>query len=398
VRRRGIAAAVLVTGLLVSGCEKQAGLLTEQRESGRSSSARAPAPPEPVWELVEGAETTPTSVLRDVVAVDATHAWAVGIDAYDVDKADTTGTPLVQQWDGSSWSRTDLPGATWHGGLSFVAADAPDNVWAVGGRAGSDPGKTETHLLRYDGTAWAEVPFAPEPGTTITDLAVGGGHTWLVGYRGSAVVVQEWDGSAWRAHRPPEECTQEGTSFGGLPTFCNFTGIVAFAADDVWVAGNAAWPGFKGPLVFHWDGKAWRPVKVGADNAETAFSEIGGTPGNIWAAGHTAGYGGPVAAHGDGTTWRLVDGLGTASYTDLAVDADGDPWLLANHPAPSVTLTTRRDGRWAGTDAPFPPDTKGISLHGITAVPGTPELLAVGNVDLPGRPVKLRSVLLAYRR
>lgn len=394
----GLVAVALVTVVLVSGCVKQAGLLAEQRAAGQSSSAAPPPPPPQAWRLAEGAQTSPSSVLRDVVAIDATHAWAVGHDSYDPDRADTTGTPIVQQWDGTTWSRMDLPGVTWHGALSLVAADAPDNVWAVGGRAGSDPGKTETHLLRYDGATWAEVPFAPGPGTTITDLAVAGGHTWLVGYRGSAVVVQEWDGSAWRAHQPPAECTQEGTSFGGLPTFCNFTGIVAFAADDVWVAGNAAWPGFKGPLLFHWDGTAWRPVKVGVDNADTAFSEIGGTPGDIWAAGHTAGYGGPVAAHGDGKTWQLVDGLPAARHTDLAVDADGNPWVLANLPAPSVTLTTYRDGRWTGTEAPRPPDTTGISLFGITAIPGTPDMFAVGDADLPGKPVRLQSVVLAYRR
>jgi hypothetical protein len=393
VRLVALVSVLLVAGFLVSGCVKRAGLLAEQR-SPRSS---APAAPEPQWRVAEGISTTPSSVLRDVVALDATHAWAVGHDSYDPENADTTGTPIALTWDGVAWSRMTLP-VTWHGALSLVAAGGPDDVWAVGGRAGSDPGKTETHLLHYDGTTWAEVPFTSGPGTTITDLAVADGHAWLVGYRGSTVVVQEWDGSGWRQHRPPAECTQEGTSFGGLPTFCNFTGVAAFAADDVWVAGNAAWPGFKGPLLFHWDGTQWLPVQVGVTNADTAFSEIAGKPGDIWAVGHAAGYGGPVAAHGDGTTWRLVTGLPAARYTDLAIDGDGDPWVLANLPAPAATLLTYRDGRWAPTDAPRPPDTTGTSLFGITAIPGTPDMFAVGDADLPGKPVTLRSVLLAYRR
>lgn len=398
VRLLALAAAVVLTGLVVSGCEKRAGLLAEQRSAAAQPrvSTSAPPPP-PTWQLAEAAETKPSSVLWDVTAVDARHAWAVGHDTYDPQRSDTTGVPIIQEWDGTTWSRAELPGVTWHGGIAHVAADAPDNVWAVGGHAGSDPNQTEAHLLRYDGATWAEVPFPPGKGTTITDLAVSGGHTWLIGHRGSDVVVQQWDGSAWKQHQPPSECTQRGTSFGGMPTFCNFTGIVAFGPDDVWVAGNAAWPGFKGPLLFHWDGKAWRPVKVGVENADTAFSEISGTPGDLWAVGHTSGYGGPVAVHGDGTKWRMIEGLPTARMTDIAVDERGNPWVLENFPAPSAALATYRDGRWTNTEAPLPPDTTGISLNGITTIPGTPNMFAVGDVDLPGEPKMLQSVLLAYR-
>ena len=100
---------------------------------------------------------------------------------------DADGVPIVQSWDGETWSPQDLPGITWRGGLRLVAADGPDNVWAVGGSAGPDPAHTTTHVLRYDGAAWTEVPFPPgnKPSNThVTDLAVAGGHTWLIGDQG----------------------------------------------------------------------------------------------------------------------------------------------------------------------------------------------------------------------
>jgi hypothetical protein len=403
VRLVGVLAVVVLAGTLVSGCDKRAGLLAEQRGAAEQPGARRPGattskePPPQAWRIAGSAETKPTSVLWDVVAVDATHAWAVGHDSYDPERSDTTGVPIVERWDGTTWTRAELPRVTWHGGLSLVAADAPDNVWALGGRGGSDPAQTETHLFRYDGTTWAEVPFPPAKGTTITDIAVSGGHTWLVGYHGGDVVIQEWDGSAWQQHQPPAECTRGGTSFGGMPTFCNFTGMVAFGPSDVWVAGNAAWPGFKGPLLFHWDGAVWKPVQVGVNDDDTAFSEIAGTPGDLWAVGNTSGYGGPVAAHGDGKKWRMVEGLATARITDVAVDDAGCPWVLENSPAPAATFATYRDRRWTRTDAPRPDETVGISLHGITAIPGTPNMLAVGDVDLPGEPRMLQSVVLEYR-
>jgi hypothetical protein len=402
-RRAGVVVVMVLAGLLVTACDKRQGLLAEQRaaDGPPAASSRAAAPSQvPAWRLADIPQTTPTSVLWDVVATDEAHAWAVGNESYDPATPGSDGVPIVQHWDGTTWSPQELAGIAWRGGLRLVAADGPDNVWAVGGTAGADPAHTTTHVLHYDGTAWTEVPFPPgnKPSNThVTDLAVAGGHTWLIGDQGGKVLVHEFDGQGWQQRTPPNECTKGGVSFGGMPNFCNFTGIVAFAADDAWVAGNAAWSGFKGPLLFHWDGTAWTPVKVGLNNVETAFSEIAGTPGDIWAVGHTAGYGGPVAVHGDGKTWRPVEGLPTARLTDLVVDRSGRPWVLENFTAPSATLATYRDERWADTRAPTPPDVVGISLHGITTVPGTTEMFAVGDVDLPGEPRKLSAVLLVYR-
>jgi hypothetical protein len=71
--------------------------------------------------------------------------------------------------------------------------------------------------------------------------------------------------------------------------------------------------------------------------------------------------------------------------------------VLENSPASAATFATYRDRRWTRTDAPRPDETVGISLHGITAIPGTPNMLAVGDVDLPGEPRMLQSVVLEYR-
>jgi hypothetical protein len=101
--------------------------------------------------------------------------------------------------------------------------------------------------------------------------------------------------------------------------------------------------------------------------------------------------------HGDGKTWRPVEGLPTARLTDLVVDRSGHPWVLENFTAPSATLATYRDRRWVDTKAPTPPNTVGMSLHGITTVPGTADMFAVGDADLPGEPRMVSGVLLDYR-
>ncbi len=402
VRALALPAAVLLAALLVSACEQRSGLLAAQRSAAPSrpaTSSSKPPPPPPTWQLAEAADTEPSSVLWDVDAVDATHAWAVGHDTYDPEKSDTTGVPIIQQWDGTTWTRTELPGVTWHGSLSHVAAGSATDVWAVGGWAGDGPADTVTKVLHYDGTTWSEVPLPDgvTPGTNTNDLAAAGGHAWIVGYRAAAPVILEWDGSAWQQREVPDECRQTGTSFGGMPTFCNVTGITAFAADDAWIAGNAAWPGFKGPLLFHWDGSAWAAVRVGIDNMETALSSVAGSPGDVWAVGDRTGSVAPVAVHGDGRTWKVIAGLPRALYTGVEVDRDGHPWVLQNSTAPAATLVTYGPKGWVDTAAPLPPDTVGITLRGITTVPGTPNMFAVGDVDLPGLPRLLQSVLLEYR-
>lgn len=178
------------------------------------------------------------------------------------------------------------------------------------------------------------------------------GHAWLVGYRGAETVpvTLEWTGQAWEERRPPAECVRGGTSFGGMPNLCVMAAVKAFAADDVWAAGNGAWTGFIDPLLFHWDG----------------------------------------------TGWQVVDGLPAKALPGVAVDKAGSPWVLANTREPSATLSTFAAGQWADTPAPAPPDTVGMALKAITAVPGTTRFIAVGAADLPTTPRLLQAVLLEY--
>jgi hypothetical protein len=372
--------------------------------AGRTGSATptvgTPAPP--AWHLADVPPSQPTSVLRDVAAVDATHAWTVGTDRYSPTQSSTSGVPMIHEWDDARWSRVALPPAIgWHGGLMHVAAGSATDVWAVGGSAGPDLDDTITHVLHDDGTGWREVPFplSNAPSTIqITDLAAAGGHAWLIGNDIGQTVIQEWDGTSWRAHRPPAECLQAGTSFGGMPTFCNLTAITALAADNVWACGNGAWPGFQGPALFHWDGNNWHTITLGQNQSRSTLTAITARGGrDIWAVGdNLAQGGGTLAIHGDGTTWQTVDGLPPSRVEAVTQDADGRPWVIANHPDPSATLVTHGTKTWTATAAPTPPGTVGMQLYGIAAVPGTAQMLAVGAADLPTDPRLLTAAILQY--
>jgi hypothetical protein len=392
----------MVAVLTASGCT------VGGRGGSAAESTASPTPASPsasaasrTWRLATAPPLRTGSALRGVVAVDSTHAWAVGFEDYSPDRPDSSGVPVIQRWDGSVWSRDALPPLTWYGALRLVAADSPANVWAVGGSTGPTPHDTVTHVFHNAGTGWREVPFplGNSPSITqITGLATVAGHAWLVGNKQSEVVIQEWDGQTWRSHRPPAECTQGGASFGGMPTFCTFTAITAFAPNDIWVAGNSAWPGFQGPLLFHWNGEAWRPVQVGINQQMSAFTAVAGrTSTDLWAVGNVFGSRVPVVVHGDGSTWTVVEGLPEGLLDDLTVDATGRPWLLRNTNAPAAYLSTySTTGSWSDTPAPRPAGTVGDTLSAITTVPGSSMMFAVGDADLPTQPRTITAVIEEY--
>lgn len=390
--------------LLASGCTgERAGTSTSAAPSGPAATAASGSPeavvtdaPAPAWRQATLPELAgPTSVLWDVATVDATHAWAVGSEAYSPDQPNDTGTPLILQWDGTRWARAALPAITWHGRFDLVAADSPSNVWVVGSTAAAGPEAQVTHVLHYDGTAWREVPLPRRDSRSyalITGLTVAGGHTWVVGNQLSEVIIEEWDGRSWRSHRSPAECRTGGASFGGMPNFCTFTAIKAFRSDDVWAAGNGAWKGFKGPLLFHWNGSGWRTVPVGSTEQESSFKALAGrSSGELWAVGD-----GGLAVRGAGGSFEILRDAPAGALPDVATDPAGLPWLIENSPAPSAALATFGRGAWVGMPAPQPAGAVGMSLHGITGTPGSPLMFAVGAADLPTNPRYLRAVVLEY--
>ncbi|NKE60660.1 hypothetical protein FXN61_29265 [Lentzea sp. PSKA42] len=347
---------------------------------------------DPVWRLAPIPGNKATSNLWDVTAVDATHAWAVGIEGYDPEQQYTTGDPMILQWNGNKWSRAPLPAV--RGNVSFqrVAASSATDVWVTGGPRSHDVDDNVTLVWHYDGATWTEVPYpagATPSRLTIRDLSVVDGRAWLVGYQGNTPVFHEWTGGAWREHQPPAECVM-----GGFPNFCTINAVKAFAADDVWAAGNGMWNGFMGPLLFHWNGTAWRAVQVGLNQQPVSLQSLDGLSSkDIWAVGDSSSGGGNVVVRGDGTTWQQVGGLNSPRTPGVAVGAA--PWVLGNYPRAS--FNTHGPAGWTTTPAPAPAGTLSATYNAIAAVPGTNRMIAVGNADVPGTsPLRLQAVIAEY--
>lgn len=237
-----------------------------------------------------------TGELRDVVAPAADDAWAVGIDG-------------VLHWDGRRWSRSHAPaGSYW-----AVAASGPDDVWAVGTGGG-------LLVSHWNGSAWKRVAFAPIPAASSTTAP--GGTTY--------------------------------------DSFSYLEGVLALAADDVWVVGTSS---DGGPIAAHWDARQWLAYAVPVD-----FSGLGSLAadpsGDVWAAGGIRG--GEFAAEWDGTAWR-VRGPRASWIPDVAVRA-GEAW----------TIQDDFLARWNGTAwIPLEKRHPDLALKGL-AVDGRGDVWAAG--------------------
>ena len=237
----------------------------------------------------------PDSVIRSVVAVAEGNAWAVGYTSF-------LGTPqtLVERWNGTKW--IVMPSPTVAGGSNFdaIAAISPNDIWAVGSRAGGYPLATMTTLTaHWNGSSWTQVP-APNVANrshTLDDVvAIASNDVWAVGSSRDIgglfrTLIVHWDGSTWSAVPSPN-----------LPGENSLTGVSATSANDVWAVGNAYDGVTSRQLFLHWNGSVWSQVEdASAPNAcAGCISDVLAMgPNDVWAAGTDLG-------HWDGSHWTVV--------------------------------------------------------------------------------------------
>src|ERR1700737_482830 len=80
------------------------------------------------WTVVATPAPGVNTYLLGVAAVSANDVWAVGVNQQT---ATSTVLPLIEHWDGSTWSLVPAPTVT-RGILIAVSAVSSQDVWAVG--------------------------------------------------------------------------------------------------------------------------------------------------------------------------------------------------------------------------------------------------------------------------
>jgi hypothetical protein len=267
--------------------------------------------------------------LADVAGSGPDDAWAVGATGYEA--RDDQGWPLprywalVERWDGAAWTRARLPV---RGELSSVSVVSSDDAWAVGGDYTDYlDGDALPVLLHWDGAAWQRVETGPAVrlGPLSDVLALSASDVWVIGEDASGkAVAAHWSGVSWRAYRLPK---------GG-----QVSDLAALSSRDVWASGSIGteFMGLMAPRLWYWNGGKWAVVPAGDDEAEGGLHGIAARPPReVFLTGYDEGY----VAHGEETgswvrsragaataRWRSVSlPVGTYVY-GLVVDPRGGVW------------------------------------------------------------------------
>jgi hypothetical protein len=267
--------------------------------------------------LVSGGE------LRAVAADTPDDAWAVG--GPSVFEDGPRATALTEHWDGTRWAVVPIPAVA--GGLESVAIAARDSVWAVGELGTSGRGKfrgvgTHAQALaeHWNGARWIRVRFRGLRNLSAA-AATSARDVWMAGANSTgAAIILHWDGERWtRSRRPAAE----------------LLGLAALSPSDVWAVGDTSGGRF---LEMHWNGRHWSSHSqrapnggYGPDESPEMTSVVASGSRDVWAAGDAGNSGEPawpdtVLFHWDGTRWQRAIAPRNQWIYALALGTRGDLW------------------------------------------------------------------------
>jgi hypothetical protein len=320
-----------------------------------------------------------------VTATGPDDAWAAGSEGGSGAPPDH-GHPVVVHWNGTGWTRMDLPASTSEltGFTSIVATSATD-VWAAGGSAGS----ARYFVYHFDGVRWTGIPLPPvaDINAPVAGMAVTpDGHVWVVGSGVKGPYFLRWDGAAW---------TQLP-----LPSI-QPVGIVARTNTDVWVTGSTG-------QMYHWDGVRWTRAATPASQTGSVPHMIALAADDVWAVGGAGGgnlyananplqgigmhFTGPSSAvlHWNGRAWRWVAlPRSVGLLTGIAPDGAGGVWITAASNQPGSLYLHWRAGRWTRVYAPPPPSPSTEEDTAVAEIPGSLQVWSVGAGGLDGGNIEL---------
>ena len=316
IRRRVAALSTVV--LIVAAVLGSTGVLSTQTAEAATSG----------WYVATVPGTGADDVLIGSTCANALQCWAVGISLVNLGGGSPSAvSPLVEAWNGTTWTLDPMPLPGGEGGGFFDATCVNgSDCWAVGAVVATGSGNpTGTLIEQWNGTSWSVVP-SPTPsgpgvvGAILSSVSCASASSCMaVGYatdeNGNNLtdVVEQWNGSTWTI--VPGAAT--GQAFDQLLS------VQCLSAGNCWAVGNAGpvsqmsgflpiFPGAVGDqgLIEHWDGSAWSIVPSVTESVPnggylSGLKCVGAT--DCWASGattdDTGNASGILMEHWDGATW-----------------------------------------------------------------------------------------------
>ena len=297
-------------------------------------------------------DNVPYAPLNAISAVSATSVWAVG---------QSSGTPLVDHFNGSSWAQSTLPSGpcdTFEAdcNLTGVSADSASDAIAVGNGtfAGSAGWVTGALAFRWNGSAWQAlpVPGSIQSGALQLVQAFSPTDAWAVGIgpatTGSGIAAANWNGASWTP-----VATNVSFPSGGL----TITAISGSSASDVWVVGKTSTGGYHNrkitSVIVHYNGSSWK--QMAAPDNSGLLDVDADSPADAWAIAADGGV-----LHWNGATWTVATQLGLDNVAAIAALSPTDVWV-----ADQVTLSHFNGTSWTSTA--LPAGVNGLVGHAVAA-------------------------------
>lgn len=343
-------------------------------QAGAAQVATGAAGSGPSWRIVHGAALAHNNVLNGLAVVSKRLAWAVGSQGFSSDGT-LPGRPVMERWNGHSWSVVRLP-TTWPGGLAAIAASSATNAWALGQNFSG----TRQHLLHWNGHVWQASRF---PGTqrvltgNLGLTAARGGRAWLIAAASDAPSTQIFGhiGARWQRQRY--------TCPAGV---CNLYQIAARTGTDAWAVGNYASGPTGGPLALHWKGRGWRVTPMPYVPMGYLTGVFGASATSAWAVGAVFGTSQMLLYRWNGSTWRQVQvpaALTPPSFfelTGITGDSLGHLWIydFGLPTADRASYLHYNGHRWSVIQGAVIAGQTQVTVRAVAIVPGTSVAWSVG--------------------
>jgi hypothetical protein len=269
--------------------------------------------------------------LRDVDAISGSNAWAVGFT-----NSSNGNLTLTERWNGSAWRIVPSPSVSTQNHLLGVKNLSANDAWAVGSHNLPGSWAFSTLTMRWNGSAWSVVP-SPDTASFENHLmaidGVAANDLWAVGHtRNGDYAVAEplalhWNGSAWSIVPTPtaNDATLEG--------------VVALASNDVWAVGSmfSVAQLWHVPFALHWDGRAWTRVDVPSPTPQGGrlFGVAALSPTRVYAVGQAPGVP-SLVLRWNGTRWSRETTPATGTVWDAAAAGSGTVWAVGQRGNPNV--------------------------------------------------------------
>jgi hypothetical protein len=214
--------------------------------------------PAGIWEYDQGSwsvDTSPTNGTLDAVScVTSSDCWAVG-SHYTVPQGVNDGVvqPLIEHGDGSVFTVASAPAVSGDiDNLTSITCATADDCWATGyfGANSENGGDGVSHPLmeHYDGASWSVMSSSSAP--MLDGLAlvacVSVNDCWGLGGTSTGGTIEHYDGESWAVVSDLQLPTGGGS--------VGFGGATCVGPSDCWAVGavfSAQEAGLEVPLIVH---------------------------------------------------------------------------------------------------------------------------------------------------